>query len=118
MKTILASIVTILLLAWLVPSVSYSGWVALVVAAIVMAILDTLIRPILKILFLPINVVTLGLFGWVINAALLWLVTYLVPGFQIMPMLLLGMQLSQFMSLVVVSMLISLIQSFVRIFIK
>ena len=118
MKTVLASIVTILLLAWLVPSVSYSGWVALVVAAIVMAILDALIRPILKILFLPINVVTLGLFGWVINAALLWLVTYLVPGFQIMPMLLLGMQLSQFMSLVVVSMLISLIQSFVRIFIK
>lgn len=118
MKTILVSTITILLLAWLVPSVSYSGWVALIIAAVVMAFLDTLIRPILKILFLPINVVTLGLFGWVINAALLWLVTYIVPGFQIMPMLLLGMQLSQFMSLVVVSMLISLIQSFVRIFIK
>ncbi len=118
MKTILASIITIAMLAWLVPSVSYSGWVALVIAGLVMALLDTIIRPILKLLFLPINVVTLGLFGWVINAALLWLVTYLVPGFQIMPMILLGMQLSQFMSLVVVSMLISLIQSFVRIFIK
>lgn len=118
MKTILVSAITILLLAWLVPSVSYSGWMALVIAAIVMALLDTLIRPVLKLLFLPINVVTLGLFGWVINAALLWLVTYLVPGFQIMPMVLLGIQLSQFMSLVVVSMLISLIQSFVRIFIK
>lgn len=118
MKTILVSAITILLLAWLVPSVSYSGWVALIVAAIVMALLDTLVRPILKLLFLPINVVTLGLFGWVINAALLWLVTYLVPGFQIMPMILLGRQLSQFMSLVVVSMVISLIQGFVRIFIK
>ena len=111
-------IVTIFILAWLIPSVSYGGWITLILAGIVLAALETLVRPVLKLLFLPINVITLGLFSWVINVVILWLATYLVPGFQIGNLVLFQVTLNRFFSLLTVSMLISLIQSFVRIFIK
>ncbi|MDO4246256.1 phage holin family protein [Deinococcus sp. VB343] len=59
--------------------------VSVVVAALVMGIVNALIRPVLLLLSLPINVLTLGLFTLVVNAAVLWLVAQLtaldVTGF-------------------------------------
>lgn len=52
-------------------------------AAVALGAVNLLIRPIVKLVTLPINLVTLGLFGLVINAALLWLVAYYVPGFEV-----------------------------------
>ena len=118
MANILATIITIAIIAWLVPGVSYGSWVTLIIAGVVLALLEMLLRPVLKLLFLPINVVTLGFFGWVINVFILWLATYLVPGFQINNLTVLGIALNQFFSLLVVSFLISLVQGFVRIFVK
>jgi len=69
--------------AYLIPGFVISGWQALVVISIVWGILTLIIRPILILLTLPINFLTLGLFTFVINALLLMLMTKIVPGFSI-----------------------------------
>ena len=69
--------------AYLIPGFVISGWQALVVISIVWGVLTLIIRPILILLTLPINFLTLGLFTFVINALLLMLMTKIVPGFSI-----------------------------------
>lgn len=112
LKPIIASGLTLFLLAYFLPTISYMNWTALILAAVVLTLLNRIVRPILKILFLPINIVTLGLFSVVLNVGLLWLVTYLVPGFHIEAMTVLGVSFNEFFSLLIVSILISLFQSF------
>lgn len=114
LKAILQTLITLALLAWVLPTVSFTSWTALIFAALVFTLLFNLVRPVLKVLFLPINIVTLGLFSAVINIFLLWLVTYLVPGFQIQNMTLFGMALSQFWTLVVISSLIGFTSALIR----
>jgi len=52
-------------------------------AAIVLSLVNLFIRPLLLILTLPANILTLGLFTFVINALMIWLVSAIVPGFVI-----------------------------------
>ncbi len=111
-RAVLVSIFSILLLTWLVPQVSVTNTVTLIVAGIVLALLNMIVRPILKILFLPINLITLGLFGWVINVFILYLATWLVPGFSIQEIVLFGYEMNQFLSLTFVAILMSLFSSF------
>ncbi|MDP2655641.1 MAG: phage holin family protein [bacterium] len=68
--------------AYIVPGVTIDPISALI-AAVVLGALNLFIRPIIVVLTLPINVVTLGLFSLVINASLVLLATYLVPGFTV-----------------------------------
>jgi putative membrane protein len=80
---ILISAVVIVFLGWLLPGVVVaSSWKA-IVAALVLAIINTLIRPILILLTLPVTVVTLGLFLFVINACMVLLASNWVDGFQV-----------------------------------
>lgn len=80
---LLLNTLTVLIAGYLLPDVVVESlWVALVVA-VVLGVLNTFLRPILKLLALPITVVTLGLFSLVINAFIIWLVTLIVPGFDI-----------------------------------
>ena len=67
--------------AYLVRGVVIGGWETLMVVAVVWGVLSVLIKPILIILTLPINIMTLGLFTFVINAILIMLMSSLVPGF-------------------------------------
>ena len=113
LKPIIAAAVTLAILAWFLPTVTIANWTAMIIAGIVMVLINKILKPILKLLFLPINIVTLGLFSIVINVAMLWLVTYLVPGFHISKMVLLGVPLNQFMSILVVSILIGFVNNFV-----
>lgn len=76
------SAVAILIAAYLVPGVVVTLGGALV-AAVVLGALNLFIRPILLFLTLPITILTLGLFSLVINALLVMLVSYLVPGFLV-----------------------------------
>ncbi|MBI2476640.1 phage holin family protein [Candidatus Uhrbacteria bacterium] len=70
-------------IAYLVPGFHVdSMWTALI-AALVIGVINAVLRPILTILTLPITILTLGLFSIVINALLLWLASSLVPGFSI-----------------------------------
>ncbi|HVB20225.1 MAG TPA: phage holin family protein [Candidatus Paceibacterota bacterium] len=66
--------------AYIVPGVSVT-LIGALIAAVVLGALNLFIRPILLILTLPINIITLGLFSLVINACLIMLVSVLVPGF-------------------------------------
>lgn len=68
--------------AYLVPGVSVTPMGALV-AAVVLGALNMFIRPVLLLLAFPITVITLGLFSLVVNAGLVMLAAYLVPGFVV-----------------------------------
>ena len=67
----------------LVPGIRFDGWGSLVVAALLLGIVNAVVRPVLLILTLPITLVTLGLFILVINGISLALVAWLMPGFTV-----------------------------------
>ena len=67
----------------IIPGMVISGWQVLLVIAVVWGILTVIIKPILVILTLPINIMTLGLFTFVINAILLLIMSSIVPGFHL-----------------------------------
>lgn len=69
--------------AALVSGISFSSTGSLLIAALVLGILNAVVRPILVVLTLPFTVVTLGLFLFVINAAMLQLASAIVDGFQV-----------------------------------
>ena len=71
------------LVAYLVPGVTVSTPLGALVAAIVLGIVNTILRPILIILSLPLEILTLGLFTFIINAALFWLVGHLGLGLTV-----------------------------------
>lgn len=69
--------------ARIVPGITIGGWETLGVVAVVWGVLSIVLKPILIILTLPVNFLTLGLFTFVINAALIMLMTKIVPGFGV-----------------------------------
>jgi putative membrane protein len=64
-------------------SVQFTGYAALVASGLLFGIAQTVVKPVLVLLTLPITILTLGLFLLVINALILLLVAWLVPGFQL-----------------------------------
>ena len=64
-------------------AVTISSFWAALAAALVLGIVNALIKPILHIIALPITILTLGLFAFVINALMVLLVSWIVPGFSI-----------------------------------
>lgn len=81
---LLATMVAILIIAYLLPKVIWvDSWVAALAAAVLLGIINAVIRPILIFLTLPITILTLGLFLLVINGLMLWLVAALIPGFHV-----------------------------------
>ncbi len=69
--------------AYILPGVHVQSFVTAIIVGIVLGILNTFLKPILVILTLPITVVTLGLFYFVLNALLILLVSEVVPGFTV-----------------------------------
>jgi putative membrane protein len=69
--------------AYLRASVSIASAGAAFVAALVLGLVNAVIRPLLVLLTLPVTVLTLGLFIFVINGLLFWAVAELVPGFDV-----------------------------------
>lgn len=114
LRSLLITAITIAILAWALPTISYMNLLTLLLASLVLTLLQKIAKPILKLLFLPINIVTLGLFSFVINVFLLWLATYLVPGFRIQPMIISGVAIGEFGSLLVVSVVISITQNILQ----
>lgn len=68
-------------IAYILPGVHVAGFTAALVVALVLGIINAFLKPVLIILTLPINILTLGLFTFVINALLILLVSKLVLGF-------------------------------------
>lgn len=79
----LAFSLIIMFVAWLIPGINIENfWVAMI-AAVVIALINTIIKPILMLLTLPINIMSLGFFTLVINAILFMFVAYVVPGIEV-----------------------------------
>lgn len=77
----------LLAVAYLVPDIHVAGFMAAMIAALVIGLLNMLIRPLLILLTLPITLLTLGLFILVINGVLFYAVGYWVEGFEVRTML-------------------------------
>jgi putative membrane protein len=75
--------VALLAVTWLLPSIQVSGFGAALIAALVLGFINTLVRPVLALLTLPITVLTLGIFYLVLNGLLFWLASALLPGFHV-----------------------------------
>lgn len=82
-----ANTLAILIVAWMLEGIVVRDAVAGILAGLVLALVNAVVKPILLILTLPLTVLTLGLFYFIVNAICLGLVAYLVPGFDIDGML-------------------------------
>lgn len=100
----LVSGLAILVSAYLLPGVHISSFTSALVAAVVLGVINAFIKPILIILTLPINILTLGLFTLVINALIIILTSNLVPGFKV----------DGFLWALIFSIVLSLINSFLH----
>jgi putative membrane protein len=98
----LLATVAVILVSYLLPGISLAGfWTALLVA-LVLGIINAVIKPFLIILTLPINIMTLGLFTLVINALLVLLASAVVSGFGV----------NNFWTAVLFSILLSIVNFF------
>jgi putative membrane protein len=79
----LINALSLLAVAYFLPSVSVASFYIALITALVLGLLNTLIRPVLVLITLPITILTLGLFTLVINALLFWFVASFVAGFQV-----------------------------------
>jgi putative membrane protein len=73
----------LLLVAYLYTGVHIQSFTSALIAAAVMGLLNTLVRPVLVVLTLPVTVLTLGLFLFVINALMFWATASLLDGFVV-----------------------------------
>ncbi|WP_171096322.1 phage holin family protein [Usitatibacter rugosus] len=73
----------LLLVAYLYPGVAVTSFFAALIAALVLGLVNAVVRPILVLLTLPVTILTLGLFIFVINALLFWFVANVVQGFAV-----------------------------------
>lgn len=86
MRIILKVIITaaaLLLAAYIVPGIAVASLYTALIVAVILGLLNLIIRPILILLTLPITLLTLGLFTLVINAALFWFASTFVRGFTV-----------------------------------
>lgn len=98
------NVLALLVVEYLVPGFELSGYQAAIVAAIIIGVVNTFIKPIVQLIALPISLLTLGISAFLINVALLWAVAYFVPGFEI----------SSFVTAIVASILLSLVSWFLN----
>ena len=129
MKGIIRSFIFHIVALWfttqLLPSLVIIGnWQTIVGAGMVLTLLTLFIQPLLKILFIPINFLTLGLASWLIDVILLWLLTVVVPQVQVrawdFPVFSMGgitlapTHISYGISLIITTLLLTLISSILR----
>jgi putative membrane protein len=79
----LLSAAALLLVAYLYQGVEVRSFTAALIAAFVIGLLNAVVRPVLVLLTLPVTVLTLGLFLFVINALMFWAAASLLDGFQV-----------------------------------
>lgn len=73
----------IILTAWLIPGISVANFWSAMLACVVIAIINVFVKPVIKFISLPINILTVGLFSLVINALLLMLAGWITPGLHV-----------------------------------
>jgi len=73
----------LLLVAHLYPGVTVASFTSALIAALVLGLFNTLVRPLLVLLTLPVTLITLGLFLFVINALMFWAAASVLQGFHV-----------------------------------
>jgi len=81
--TIILNSIAVFVAGSIIPGVRLHNFTTAVVVAVVLGFINAIIRPIVFVLTLPINILTLGLFSFVIVGFLTMLVSYIVPGFEV-----------------------------------
>ena len=79
----LVAALAILISSYVLPGVSVDGFVTALIVAVILGIINVFLRPLFVLLTLPITVLTLGLFVFVINGLLVMLAANIVPGFEV-----------------------------------
>lgn len=79
----LLSSISLILVAYFIPGITFDSFLSVLMAALILGIINAFIRPIIIILTIPINILTLGFFTFIINALMLWLVSIMLSGFNI-----------------------------------
>jgi putative membrane protein len=105
---LLLNALAVFILAYVLDGVFVDGYTGAIIVAIVLSILNLLVKPVLVILTLPVTVITLGLFLLVINALIILLADKLIDGFGV----------SGFWTAVLFSVLLSILQSILQSFFK
>jgi putative membrane protein len=123
LQKILLNLLAIVGVSLVAPGLSYQNDIkTLFLAALVLSFINAFLRPILKIILLPINILTLGVLGWFINVIILYLTTLIVPGFTIsgFTLTLFGSTfiLSTFLAYIVISFFLSLFSTLISWIIK
>lgn len=98
------NVLALLIVSYLVPGFFLADLWATIVAAVVIGVVNTFIKPILQIIFIPLTIITLGVAAFLINVFLLWGVSFIVPGFEI----------DSFISAVIGSIVLSLVSIFLN----
>ncbi len=79
----LVSAVALLAVAYIVPDISVASFYSALIVIVVLGLVNAVIRPLILLLTLPLNILTLGLFTFVINAGTFWFVSSVVKGFDV-----------------------------------
>lgn len=80
---ILLSAIAVIILAYILPGVGVDSYVTAIIVAIVLGLLNFIVKPVLIIITLPVTILTLGLFLLIINAIIILLASNIVSGFHI-----------------------------------
>ena len=102
--TLTLNVFTLLIVAYLVPGFTFDSLWATIVTAVVMGVVNTFIRPVLQIIFIPLTIITFGIAAFLINVVLLWGVSFIVPGFEIV----------NFLTAVIASLVLTLVSWFLH----
>jgi putative membrane protein len=81
--TTLITALSLLIVDLVIPGVVLANFPAAIIAAVAIGFVNAFVRPVLSVLSLPVNFVTLGAFSLVINGVCFWLASLLVPGFAV-----------------------------------
>lgn len=73
----------IIFVSWIIPGISVENFLSAMLVCIIIALINTFIKPLVQIISLPITILTMGLFALVINAGLLMFAGYIAPGFEV-----------------------------------
>lgn len=98
------NVFTLYVVAFVVPGFHFDSFWTTVVASVIMGVVNTFIKPVLQIIFIPLSIITFGVTAFLINVVLLWAVSFLVPGFEI----------ESFLTAVIASIALSLVSMFLH----
>ncbi len=122
LRTLLFHSAALWVTSMLLPALYVPGdWSTILIAGLVLTVLTLIGKPFLKILFIPINILTFGLFSWLIHVVVMYLLTLAVPAVQVHPwyfpgvawagFVVPGTNLNYYMSLILVALVLTAIAS-------